>query len=192
MSRNTQIATLCLGDTVKLQPTDDRSVSPAMSANADLLEEVLAAVDRALDTNTLDAYRSRREQTITPFFPGDATSRLQVGDRIASGEDVPANGQLSASTLRRWSWTARCVPPSIRREGLSLSHYEAVAPLTRAEQIKWIGKAVRHGLSAAEIARQIKKSGAKRRGAGKLTATTRRTMHGRRPIGLTNSLAERR
>ena len=66
--------------------------------------------------------------------------------------------RLSAKTIANWSWVASKIPPSRRRESLTLSHHEAVAKLPADEQDEYLMLADNEGLSVTELKAKIKEA----------------------------------
>jgi len=85
-----------------------------------------------------------------------------AGDWLLWGEDMYPDtytqmlDKWSESTLTRWAWVCKKVPPHIRREELSFTHHQAVASLGHQEQAEWLNRAVLNDYTAEELAVRIK------------------------------------
>jgi hypothetical protein len=87
-----------------------------------------------------------------------------LGDLLAFGERKYADAYREASettgleiaTLYNIASVSKRVPREIRREGLSWSLHRAIAPHGREEQIKWLDRAKKNGLSTRELERKLK------------------------------------
>jgi hypothetical protein len=55
------------------------------------------------------------------------------------------------------SWLCRSVPPSVRNEKLSWTHHWCVAPLTHAEQLKFLALAEANHWTASQLRMEIRK-----------------------------------
>lgn len=82
-----------------------------------------------------------------------------LGDLVVNGENMfgeDASCEYERETIRKFTWVAEKVQPSVRRKALSFTHHEKVAKLPHREQQKWLLAAEQHGWSAKELAKQIK------------------------------------
>jgi hypothetical protein len=62
---------------------------------------------------------------------------------------------LSRGTLQNYKYVAEKVDPSLRNEGLNFSIYNAVAPLPKEEQIKFLAKAAEENLTVRQLREKI-------------------------------------
>lgn len=65
--------------------------------------------------------------------------------------------KFTAATVSQYRYVARSVPAENRVEGLSFSHHEKVAPLSPADQRRYLKRAKQEHLSVAELTQVIKK-----------------------------------
>lgn len=108
-------------------------------------------------------------------FMFEATGRkhsqcaMMLGDLLAFGEDrfpdyanvidsTREYMRVQMKTLINWSYIAKKIDPSRRRENLSLSHHEAVAKLPADEQNEYLRLADNEGLSVTELKKKIAES----------------------------------
>lgn len=59
-------------------------------------------------------------------------------------------------TLANAMWVAKNIPPSRRRETLSLAHHSEVAALSPDEQVEFLGKSADENLSLSELKKEVK------------------------------------
>lgn len=72
-------------------------------------------------------------------------------------EFAEANG-ISIGTLQNLGWIGRSVEISRRRENVDFSFFQEVAPLSAAQQTKWLAKVVADELPVAGLRQQIRLS----------------------------------
>lgn len=99
-----------------------------------------------------------------------STAAMILGDCLNFGEEkfgeefadvINASREfmrVSMKTIINWSYIAGKIPPSRRRENLSLSHHEAVCKLPADEQAEYLMLADNEGLSVTELKAKIKEA----------------------------------
>src|SRR5262245_16386204 len=90
----------------------------------------------------------------TPWLLGDW---VNYGDRAYGETYAQALSEtgLSYAYLSNAAWICRRVPPSRRREKLSFGHHEVVAPMTPAEQKRWLREAEKGEWTRATFREQV-------------------------------------
>lgn len=105
------------------------------------------------------------------------SSRWWIGDWLNFGEAVYGEKYAAAAeetglepgTLIHYSYVARQVPPSRRKEQLPFSSHALVAPLEPKEQREWLNKAVKEGWTRAEFRDALRDAGMIGRGGAEPT-----------------------
>jgi hypothetical protein len=100
---------------------------------------------------------------------------LNAGEAIFGEEyaQVEAVLQRHPSTLNRWRWVCKKIPPSNRRPPpLSFRHHQLVAALPPAEQARWLDRAEAERLSAHELEALLRVPRGIEPAAGDLSAET--------------------
>jgi hypothetical protein len=100
-------------------------------------------------------------------FASHTVSKFQfvLGDLMlrgaeAFGEDAYAKASPVAGrdpeSLRHYAWVAKRVPEIARNNNLSFNHHRQVAVLELGEQMAWLARAEREGLSVVELKKAIR------------------------------------
>lgn len=88
---------------------------------------------------------------------GDLLNYMQGRFGEAYSQALEAS-DYSGGTAANVQWVARKVAPEVRRlETLTFDHHRAVAPLPVEQQIEWLDRAEREGLSARTLRKMIHK-----------------------------------
>ena len=73
------------------------------------------------------------------------------GERKALFEEGGSLEGLNFQTIADYGWVANSVETSLRNEVLSFQHHKVLAPLPRAQQRKWLERAVKEDWSARQL-----------------------------------------
>ncbi|MBV1849560.1 LmbU family transcriptional regulator [Catellatospora tritici] len=73
-------------------------------------------------------------------------------------EEAVKRTSLSYQTLRNYTWVARRLDMSRRRDSLSFGHHAEVAALEPPEQTYWLRKAEEHGWSRNQLRNEVRAS----------------------------------
>jgi hypothetical protein len=93
------------------------------------------------------------------FLLGDALTfgEAAYGEEFAQAIDLTRKVlQLSEKTIKNASWICSSIDPSRRRETLTFSHHEVVAPLDPEEQSEFLDQAESENLTVSALKKIIK------------------------------------
>jgi hypothetical protein len=93
------------------------------------------------------------------FLLGDALTfgEAAYGEEFAQAIDLTRKVlQLSEKTIKNASWICSSIDPSLRRETLTFSHHEVVAPLEPEEQSEFLDQAESENLTVSALRKIIK------------------------------------
>jgi hypothetical protein len=102
---------------------------------------------------------SHRLHVRVMFLLGDALTfgEAAYGEEYAQAIDLTRKVlQLSEKTIKNASWICASIAPSLRRETLTFSHHEVVAPLDPEEQSEFLDQAESENLTVFALKRLIK------------------------------------
>jgi hypothetical protein len=102
---------------------------------------------------------SHRLHVRVMFLLGDALTfgEAAYGEEFAQAIDLTRKVlQLSEKSIKNASWICASIAPSLRRETLTFSHHEVVAPLDPEEQSEFLDQAESENLTVSALRKIIK------------------------------------
>jgi hypothetical protein len=102
---------------------------------------------------------SHRLHVRVMFMLGDALTfgEAAYGEEYAQAIDLTRKViQLSEKSIKNASWICASIAPSLRRETLTFSHHEVVAPLDPEEQSEFLDQAESENLTVSALKKLIK------------------------------------
>jgi hypothetical protein len=102
---------------------------------------------------------SHRLHVRVMFLLGDALTfgEAAYGEEFAQAIDMTRKVlQLSEKSIKNASWICASIAPSLRRETLTFSHHEVVAPLDPEEQSEFLDQAESENLTVSALRKIIK------------------------------------
>ena len=102
---------------------------------------------------------SHRLHVRVMFLLGDALTfgEAAYGEEFAQAIDLTRKVlQLSEKSIKNASWICSSIAPSLRRETLTFSHHEVVAPLEPDEQSEFLDQAESENLTVSALRKVIK------------------------------------